>query len=119
MGRPRKKIDAKLVERLAMIDCSVEEIAAVVECSTDTLQRRFAAVMAKGRAQGKTSLRRAQFRLALKGNATMQIWLGKQRLGQKEPAADTPAGPSADALEIARQVRDAVREMRDADGAVT
>ena len=32
----------------------------------------------------KTSLRRAQFELAMKGNPTMLIWLGKQYLGQKE-----------------------------------
>lgn len=32
----------------------------------------------------KTSLRRAQFELAMKGNPTMLIWLGKQYLGQNE-----------------------------------
>jgi hypothetical protein len=29
------------------------------------------------------SLRRAQFKAAKEGNVTMLIWLGKQRLGQK------------------------------------
>lgn len=32
----------------------------------------------------KTSLRRAQFELAMKGNPTMLIWLGKQYLAQNE-----------------------------------
>ena len=33
---------------------------------------------------GRASLRRMQYVAAKKGNATMQIWLGKQYLGQKD-----------------------------------
>jgi hypothetical protein len=33
---------------------------------------------------GKKSLRRLQFDSARKGNVTMQIWLGKQYLGQRD-----------------------------------
>ena len=33
---------------------------------------------------GKISLRRWQFKSAEAGNVTMQIWLGKQYLGQRE-----------------------------------
>jgi hypothetical protein len=46
----------------------------------------FARACAKGAANGRATLRRKQYELALKGNATMQIWLGKQQLGQ----TDTP-----------------------------
>lgn len=132
MARPRKAIDPAQVEQLAMIDCSYEEMAAVLGCSPDTLQRRFAAVIEKGRAVGRSSLKRTQYRIAMGQNAqfdkagnkiqkerepnpTMLIWLGKIRLGQKEPATE---GVSADVLEIARAVRDAVRAMREADGRV-
>jgi hypothetical protein len=116
MARPRKEIDEDQVERLAMLACTTQEIATVFACSTDTIERRFAAALAKGRAEGNISLRRAQMRTALKGNHTMQIWLGKQRLGQKEPDADSANKPSADALELARQVRAAVKAMESADG---
>jgi hypothetical protein len=34
--------------------------------------------------EGKASLRRAQWKTALDGNPTMQIWLGKQNLGQRD-----------------------------------
>ena len=37
-----------------------------------------------GIGRGKMSLRRAQMDTALGGNATMQIWLGKQLLGQRD-----------------------------------
>lgn len=83
-GRPRKDVDPALVERLARIDCTTTEIAAVTGCSTDTLDRRFADVIRRGRELGKRSLRRKQYDLAMKGNVTLLIWLGKQRLGQAD-----------------------------------
>lgn len=116
MARPRKEIDEEQVERLARLHCTNAEIATVFDCSPDTIERRFAGSVAKGRAEGKITLRRAQFRAALKGNVTMQIWLGKQLLGQKEPEPDSANRPSADSLEQARQVRAAVRAMLAADG---
>lgn len=84
MGRPRKVINEEQVVRLAKIHCTYEEIAAVVGCSTDTLKRRFADRIERGREAGKSSLRRLQFRAARKGNAALLIWLGKQHLGQKD-----------------------------------
>lgn len=83
MGRKKLEIDEKQVEQLAAIMCTMEEIASVVECSVDTLERRFADVIKRGREKGKSSLRRRQFELC-KRNATMCIWLGKQYLGQSD-----------------------------------
>jgi len=40
MGRPRRKIDLQQVERLAIIQCTDEEIAVVLDLSFDTLARR-------------------------------------------------------------------------------
>lgn len=84
MGRPRKEIDGRQVERLAAIGCTVEEISSVLGCSKDTLERRFAAFIEKGRSEMKKSLRRSQIQLSKK-NPAMAIWLGKQYLGQREP----------------------------------
>jgi AraC-like DNA-binding protein len=72
------------LDQLARIHCTYEEIAAVLGCSTDTLARRFAERIEKGREEGKMSLRRVQFRAALLGSTTMMIWLGKQHLGQAD-----------------------------------
>ena len=83
-GRPKKKINAKVVETLASIQCTNEEIAQVCECSSDTLTRRFAESIKKGKNVGKSSLRRLQWEKAKAGNTTMQIWLGKQVLGQRD-----------------------------------
>jgi hypothetical protein len=84
MARPRKKIDASQVEGLAAIHCTTDEIGAVLGCSRDTLERRYAASIKDGRARGRASLRRKQWELAQSGNATMLIWLGKQLLGQTD-----------------------------------
>lgn len=87
MARPRKPIDADLVEKLAAIHCTLDEIALICGCSHDTIERRFASIIAKGKATGKTSLRKLQWESAQKGNVVMQIWLGKQILGQKDESA--------------------------------
>lgn len=84
MARPKLQLDEGLIERLAMIHCPISEIAAALNCSRDTLERNYAAIIAKGYENGKTTLRRMQFEAAKKGNTAMLIWLGKQLLGQKD-----------------------------------
>lgn len=84
MARPPLDIDEQLVENLAAIHCTMEEIASVCGCSVDTLERRFADVIKRAREKGKSSLRRLQWQAAQKGNVTMLIWLGKQLLNQKD-----------------------------------
>lgn len=85
MGRPKFKIDYAVVEKLASIMCTQEEIAHFLGCTRDTLIRdkEFSYIYKKGLDNGKMSLRRAQFKIA-QTNATMAIWLGKQYLGQKD-----------------------------------
>jgi hypothetical protein len=85
MGRPRIQIDENLLAGLARIGCTDEEMASILGVSPDTLTRRFAEIIKKGRSEMKMSLRRLQIRLAEEGSAAMAIWLGKQNLGQHEP----------------------------------
>ena len=91
MARPRKEIDQKQFENLCGLQCTEIEIADWFECSIDTINRwcqrtykaNFADVYAQKRSNGKSSLRRMQWRLAEK-SAAMAIWLGKQYLGQRD-----------------------------------
>ena len=95
-GRPRKEIDNKIFENLCGLQCTLEEIAGVFDCSVDTIERwckreygeTFAEVYKKHSAKGKTSLRRIQFKLAEK-SAAMAIFLGKNYLGQKDSIIET------------------------------
>jgi hypothetical protein len=88
-GRKPKPISPGAVERAAAMGYTVGEIAVVFGCDRRTLQRRFAAAIKSGRRLGTSSLRRMQWKSARKGNVTMQIWLGKQLLGQSDKATET------------------------------
>ena len=84
MARPKAKVDPVQLEKLAMMGCTNEEIAGFFEVSKDTITRRFASILNKGRQNGKIRLRRIQMQIAERGNAVMAIWLGKQMLGQTD-----------------------------------
>jgi len=84
MARPRKEIDERKVEQLAAIGRSEKEIGQLVGCSENLLERRFAGALKRGRARRNQNLRQLQYEAVKRGNAMMQIWLGKQWLGQKE-----------------------------------
>lgn len=96
-GRPRKILteDAlKLIENLSRIMCTDEEIASILGCSRDIFynvdnEELYRQAIEKGKAQGKQSLRRQQWEIAKKGNASMLIWLGKQWLGQTDKVEQT------------------------------
>lgn len=81
IGRPLAVIDEKQVVRLARINCTVAEIAAVCGVSRDTITNRFYAALEKGRECGKSSLKRKMWKIAMDGNVAMCIWLSKQMLG--------------------------------------
>jgi hypothetical protein len=89
-GRPRLEFDLRLVEDLGKIQSTHSELAAVLSVSIETVKRRlkedpeFCAAYEKGLEHGKSSLRRIQWKAALGGNTTMQIWLGKQYLSQRD-----------------------------------
>ena len=91
--RPKRdNISQEQFESLCAIQCTEEEILSVLKVSKDTLLRwckeiyntDFATIYEEKRQLGKASLRRMQWKTAEKGNVTMQIWLGKNLLGQKE-----------------------------------
>lgn len=89
-GRPKFKIDYKVVEKLSSIMCTQQEIASVLGCSRDTLLRdkQFCDIYKKGLDNGRMSLRRTQFKIA-QTNCSMAIFLGKQYLGQKDVVENT------------------------------
>ena len=113
MGRPAKEIGKEQFEFLCSIMCTEEEIAGVFRCSVDTVARwcqktygvTFADIYKLLSANGKMSIRRAQFRMAEKSPA-MAIWLGKQYLGQKEMVEQTIVGTTEEIMsEIAEEIK--------------
>lgn len=90
-GRPEREFDKKIFENLCMVQCTNKEIEAVLNTDTRTLDKwckkvynqSYSEVKNRYSENGKGSLRRMQFRQALK-NPTMSIWLGKNWLGQSD-----------------------------------
>jgi DNA-binding CsgD family transcriptional regulator len=76
------------VERMAGYGLTNKEIAEVLGYDENTLKRHFEIFLTKGRVNLKERLKRKQIAVALQGNVTMLIWLGKQYLEQKEQSQD-------------------------------
>ena len=100
MGRPKIPIGKEEFEKLCSLQCTEEEIAGFFNCSIDTICNwckatykddkgnplTFSDIYKVKSAGGKISLRREQWKSAKKGNVTMQIFLGKNWLGQTDKA---------------------------------
>lgn len=114
-GTPKKILTpegCQLVENLSRILCTEEEIAQILETSPDTLLNKnnkelFRASIERGKAQGKQSLRRMQYKVAMSGNVKMLIWLGKQVLGQSDKI-DTNVNTNKNAV-MMREFLDGVK----------
>ena len=89
VGRDKKIVPPKDVERLAQMGCKDSEIAEWFGVDENTLRYNFSVELLKGKLALNQSLRQAQIRLAISGNATMLIWLGKNILGQSDNPMDS------------------------------
>ena len=92
VGRPQKQIDYVALEGLCKIQATGEECAAILDISYINLNKKlkedghdgFVGYYKKYSAGGRASLRRKQMQVALSGDNTLLIWLGKQYLEQKD-----------------------------------
>lgn len=133
MARPRKTWDEKDVrtfKSLCQIMCTKLEICSVMGLDAKTLDRlidetfgeevphdgerlMFGDAFAAFSASGRVSLRRKQYEMAMDGDRSMLVWLGKNYLGQSEPRQrveekkdeDKPKTEKASVLELAQSGR--------------
>lgn len=93
-GRPEKPLNWVKLDSLIAMQCRLEEIATAMDISVNQLEERvqkkfgikFLEYFNIKRQNGFTSLRTRQYQLAMSGNPTMLIWLGKNWLGQTDKA---------------------------------
>lgn len=86
-GRPAYVINEKTLYELAKTHASFEHMGLILGISPQTLSTRpdFRAIIDRARAECCKDLLAAQFKAAITDrNPTMQIWLGKQFLEQKD-----------------------------------
>lgn len=92
MGRPKIEIDQCEFEKLCAMQCTLIEISEWFGVSEDTIERwckrtykaTFADTFKRKSAGGRISLRRKQFEVAMAGDKTLLVWLGKNWLGQRD-----------------------------------
>lgn len=119
-GRPRLVLNQdgeKLIEDLYSIMCKDDEVEGIIGADIETLKaehniERFSRAQKKGQSMAKSSLRRAQFKSALSGNIPMQIWLGKQILGQREPRDESERNDQNESFNALVKVIDNVRKAK-------
>lgn len=91
MSRPEIPIDWDKVDHLLKAGCLGTEVAAVFGMHCETFYDRvvkkhgigFTEFMQQKRSSGDSVIRSKQYEKALEGSETMLIWLGKNRLGQR------------------------------------
>ena len=90
MARPKKyNIKPAEIEKLAKYGCTNTEIADFYGCDESLLRKSFSENLTKGRSMMRLRLRQLQWKSAEKGNVTMQIFLGKNILGQQDKLETT------------------------------
>lgn len=98
MGRPRLELEDLSVNGWELLDSLIiwsahkEYIAEQLKISADTLEKRikekhdctFTAYRDKQKEKIRINLSKKQYDVAMSGNPTMLIWLGKNELGQSD-----------------------------------
>ena len=83
-GKKRVVLRENQIYNMASVGCTMKEIAKILNVSFSTIQKKYAEEYDKGQSSLSESIKRTQVKLALAGNVTMLIWLGKQYCGQKD-----------------------------------
>jgi len=89
IGRAKTVIPEEQVLELSKLHCTSKEMSEFFEVPLSTFTDNFRDIITKGRLETKQRLRAAQLKLALNGDRTMLIWLGKNILGQAETNINT------------------------------
>ena len=89
IGRNKTVIPEEQVMELARLHCTSKEMAEFFDVPYTTFTDNFRDIITKGRLETKQRLRAAQLKLALNGDRTLLIWLGKNILGQSESPINT------------------------------
>lgn len=105
-GRPEKPINWDRVNELLEAGCHGTEICPHFDLTPEAFYERvqkkfginFSEYSQKKRQKGDSILREKQFKKAIKGDNTLLIWLGKNRLGQKENHQEAALPPLDESL---------------------
>lgn len=93
MVRPLKDIDEEKVAELAFKGASDRMIGDILGLDHANIERRFAPIIRKKRAERRLKILEGQNAVADELNVTMLIWLGKQELDQADKVVQANTDP--------------------------
>lgn len=119
VGPKGVEVDMELLERMALIQCSVQEMSLVTGVSIDTLSNKYSEIIQRARADGKRSLKRKLFELAMNGNVPALIFSLKNWCGMVDSKAEititetrTPEDVKASAVESVKSIMQTIDEIK-------
>ena len=89
IGRNKVVIPEEQVAELARLHCTTNEMADFFDVPRQTFVDNFRDIIQKNKLETKQRLRAAQLKLAMNGDRSMLIWLGKNILGQSDQPINT------------------------------
>lgn len=107
MARPSKPFDWSKLDAILQYGANLSDASDIMGVSEDTILRRikkehgldYATYKSKKMSKVRIGLSRKQIEMAMSGNVTMLIWLGKQYLGQSDKQEIEHAGESVIRIE--------------------
>ncbi len=92
LGAPEKEFNWKLLDSVLQFGARLIDCSDMLELSDDTIQRRikkehdctFSEYRNRKMSKMRMKLLQKQYDVAMKGNVSMLIWLGKNHLGQSD-----------------------------------
>lgn len=116
-GRPRIKIDKNVLDVMLQYGATCLDCADKFNCSEDTIanyikrkyKMNFSEYSHKRQATVRMKLREKQIQMALNGNVTLLIWLGKQKLGQVE---ETTLNQTSNIVQLKYSIQGTPDELR-------
>ncbi len=102
VGRPEKPIDWKRIEDFLRAGVNQKRICGFLGMDDDTLRKRvlakygeeYSSFSMRLYSEGESLIEQVQHEKAMEGNPTMLQWVGKVRLGQREPENTQSLAPN-------------------------
>lgn len=115
MVRPEKQIDWDRVDKLLEAGCHGTEICPYFDLTPERFYERvqekygisFSAYSQEKRQKGDSLIREKQFDKAVEGDNMMLIWLGKNRLGQRDKEEKNE---NQEAMDLVRKIADRLKQ---------
>jgi hypothetical protein len=103
-GIPQLELVDSVLYEAAKTHASYDQLGRIFGVSGAHVQQTYSDLVEKARAEACKNLLSAQFTTAIQDrNPTMQIWLGKQYLGQKDVSRTEHTGPEGAPIETKNQ----------------